>query len=774
MIPSEEPTRNPTRTPTDNPTYRPTKNPTSSQTSNPTFTPTDEPSYRPTMFPTESPTDEPTSHPTRFPTKSPTELPTSPPTRRPTLIPSDKPTNNPTLTPTDEPTYRLTEYPSETPTVLPTDQPTLRPKPIPTAKPTSSPTPAPMDDPTYTPTKFPTESPTVMPTSQTRSNCVVRKEWKPARAEELCPGEAHHAYGVRLCYKYNNPDYQRRLEFALANKLWASCNHMCLYDYDSYNTDNPHAFRWTGKCYKVVTGKFCIERETNEMEQSHAYAGTLCETTEPCVEIVEWTQKVAETICPDGYSKGDKGWGTARVCPDLVRSEDGFYVRADVLYGASFNRSLANHMFISCGAKCLYDIENEGVVYQWKKDCWKMQTKWACITTHTTEYKWALNYLSERMCAVTKPVISQCFERENNWNEEIANKICSTDDFGITNKGVNAKVCRGFPDYQHRLEYSLANRAYLSCNAWCVYDVSKNGYNAFMWKKRRRCWRPVSNGYCIRKRSNDRQKIIHWIKHKLCAITKPKQTQGPTCIEEQEWSEELMDGYCSVSATGFTYKHYHSIGRAAVPCSGFEKFSGDLLKSLAMKMYDKCSSWCVYDYFSGAQLAWKWSPSTLCWKLVSWGSCHWDFFNRKKQKKWNDAKLAIDSLCKDIPTSSPTKCMPYNTWTEERAKEICPMDDIIADKRFGVKVCDGGKSAKKQANLEKSLANNFFVKCTSWCVYDYDTVMKNIQNDIIKSAGFIWNRRKKCWRWVTRRTCFTLFNSEFVEVTKRAEAQCIV
>merc|ERR1712060_486776 len=91
----------------------------------------------------------------------------------------------------------------------------------------------------------------------------------------------------------------------------------------------PHAFKWTGKCYNVATGFFCID-ERDEMEQSHTHAATLCETPDECVERIEWTQEVAESICPDGYKKGDKGWGTAKVCPELIRQPDGFYERADV------------------------------------------------------------------------------------------------------------------------------------------------------------------------------------------------------------------------------------------------------------------------------------------------------------------------------------------------------------------------------------------------------------------------------------------------------------
>merc|ERR1711920_381998 len=155
-----------------------------------------------------------------------------------------------------------------------------------------------------------------------------------------------------------------------------------------------------------------------------------------------------------------------------------------------------------------------------------------------------------------------------------------------------------------------------------------------------------------------------------------------------------------------TYKHYSNISRAAVPCSGFEDRAGDLLKSLAMRMYADCSSWCVYDYSSNALLAWKWSNKDLCWNLLTWGSCHWDYSNGMNSTEWNEAKLAITFMCTQSPTQSPTDCVPLYTWDADRAEEICPsLEDIEPDKSFGVLVCDDdtsletsqlGKIASKQ------------------------------------------------------------------------------
>merc|ERR1711920_874902 len=767
--PTSTPTSEPTNYPTKLPTYMPTLLPSAFPTNNPTTNPTNSPSFYPTKYPTSYPTYSPSSDPTPTPTSEPTNHPTKLPTYMPTLLPSAFPTNNPTTDPTNSPSFYPSKYPTSHPTSLPSSDPTSAPT---TKPPTNIPTPTPYASPTKNPTIDPTNSPTLYPT--TTSDCVIIEEWTQARANELCPKIVHHAYGVGLCKKYDHPDYQRRLEFALANQLYSSCDHKCLYDYDTYNTSMPHAFKWTGKCYNVATGFFCID-ERDEMEQSHTHAATLCETPDECVERIEWTEEVAESNCPDGYSNGDKGWGTAKVCPDLVRQRNGFYERADVLYGASFNRSLANRMFLSCSAKCLYDIENEGVVYQWKKDCWVMQTDWACIRTHVSEYEWAMMYLRESICAIPTPapVIVPCVEREQDWTVEIADQICPADAMGVTKKGVDAIVCTGYDDFQYRLDHSLANRAFLTCDSWCVYDIYKKGYEAFIWNKAGTCYKPVTKGLCIWTKSHHRELMTDYIENILCESTTPEPTEAPTCIAQREWSEDLMDNYCSVEDTRLTYKHYSNISRAAVPCSGFEERAGDLLKSLAMRMYADCTSWCVYDYSSNALLAWKWSNKNLCWNLLTWGSCHWDNSNRMNSTEWNEAKLAMTLMCTYAPTQSPTDCVPLYTWDADRAEQICPsLEDIEADKSFGVVVCDDINSVTKQARLEKSLASNFFDKCSAWCVYDYDTIMNNIKNDSDEYGGFIW--KNTCWKWVTGYACFDTSFPEFTRVSERALNQCEV
>merc|ERR1719419_205417 len=232
-----------------------------------------------------------------MPSTSPTMMPT-------TLKPSSSPSLMPSLSPTRMPT-----------TLLPTSSPSslfsFSPSSVPSSMPSALPTPSPSSVPSVPPTRSPTE------------DCTTTDNWSPARSDELCT-TAHHAYGVKLCTKYNNPDYQRRLEFALANELYSSCSSTCVYDFDTYNTTKPHAFKWVGSCYNVQIGKWsCIDSETSSLEAAQQKAATLCEPTEACMDRIEWTPQVAESNCPpsEGYGGRDKGYGSAKVCNKLVRMD---------------------------------------------------------------------------------------------------------------------------------------------------------------------------------------------------------------------------------------------------------------------------------------------------------------------------------------------------------------------------------------------------------------------------------------------------------------------
>jgi len=243
-----------------------------------------------------------------------------------------------------------------------------------------------------------------------------------------------------------------------------------------------------------------------------------------------------------------------------------------------------------------------------------------------------------------------------------------------------------------------------------------------------------------------------------------------------------MDEYCSVEETALTYKHYNgvldasgtTVDRAAISCTELNgDDSGvqdtlDLQKSLANQLYEDCSSWCVFDWYTGAVEAWMWSNSKKCWNRKTSGSCFKDYSTGEYLESWYDMQEKVATTCTFSPTLSPTSCYPEYEWSQERADEVCSADSYgTTDRSYtGAVVCTDSKSVEKQPQLAKTLANEFYTKCDSHCLYDWETLI----NDIDDLGGYIW--KSTCWKWVTGYGCFLASADEHLEVKNKAMETC--
>jgi len=107
-----------------------------------------------------------------------------------------------------------------------------------------------------------------------------------------------------------------------------------------------------------------------------------------------------------------------------------------------------------------------------------------------------------------------------------------------------------------------------------------------------------------------------------------------------------------------------------------------------------------------------------------------------------------------IPTSPPTECNEKRVWTKRIARKNCKKSSM----RFGVKTC----KSSYQKKLEVSLANKLYERCGSKCVYDYDTTIGN------GKGAFMYQRRRKCYNYVTKGACLKMKN----EIIERAKKLC--
>jgi len=190
----------------------------------------------------------------------------------------------------------------------------------------------------------------------------------------------------------------------------------------------------------------------------------------------------------------------------------------------------------------------------------------------------------------------------------------------VTKKGVDAVVCPEYEQYyQRRLNYSLANRAFLRCSSWCVYDAHSEGYgdasernDAFMWRNPRDCWEPVRGGLCIWGNTKDRDSMADYIENTLCKA----------CIPSYSWDADRAIELCrQIRPADKSY----GVEVCDDPNSLAKQNSLD--KSLANRFFTNCGSHCVYDYdtimsngctYGG--FVWK----QTCWRWVT----GWDCFGK--------------------------------------------------------------------------------------------------------------------------------------------------
>merc|ERR1719419_2086194 len=241
----------------------------------------------------------------------------------------------------------------------------------------------------------------------------------------------------------------------------------------------------------------------------------------------------------------------------------------------------------------------------------------------------------------TRVPTADCVEIEHNWTEEIAEQHCSANEMGKTNKGVDAVVCAGYAQHwQRRLIYSLANRAFLTCSAWCVYDIHTEGYgdateryDAFIWRISNNCWEPTRQGLCIFGNTRERELVTEYIENTLCE----------SCIPSYTWDEDRAEEICPNTVTA---KKSYGVEVCDTQSSMKQE---SLEKSLANRFFTHCGAFCVYDYdtimnntryHSTMNGGFMWKKT--CWKWVT----GWDCFDEGKHlSEFEEVSSRSVNLC---------------------------------------------------------------------------------------------------------------------------------
>lgn len=216
------------------------------------------------------------------------------------------------------------------------------------------------------------------------------------------------------------------------------------------------------------------------------------------------------------------------------------------------------------------------------------------------------------------------------WDETTVSEALEqcVDGTGITVKDLSAFMCTGKEEYQDSLNLSLANRLWPECTSRCVNNINDKD-QVFRWNKNNECWRIMWWGVCIE--SEDFAIMGDYIENKLC----------PDCEPYNEWSVTRADEICTADDESKRY------GVALCPNSEGEQEK--LEASLANRLFQDCSSVCVYDYdtlknniLTGSTDygGYFWKPAVSCWKWKTGGKCFGKFLD-----EFDEATILAENIC---------------------------------------------------------------------------------------------------------------------------------
>jgi len=346
---------------------------------------------------------------------------------------------------------------------------------------------------------------------------------------------------------------------------------------------------------------------------------TIYAASECIPRVLKWDEDAEQAAllnCIEGTGKQDKSL-TATMCSKQEK------------YQPSLDLSLANRLFRTCDSRCVYNIDLDDAdnikAFLWndKYHCWRPKSDGLCITRFEDDYEHMKMYVEDILCPV-EPTLepssspteqpTACIEVIQAWDQDTASEALEdcVDGTGKSDKSHTARMCAKQTKYQETLDLSLANRLWAACDSRCVYSMNATEIPAFLWNDRFQCWRPKSDGLCLR--SDDYSLVTEYMSQ-LCP---------GGCVPYKEWSADREDELCPGD------EENDKISHDAVLCDNSEGSQEGLEMSLANQLFRDCSSICVYDYrtlqrnilnesndFGG----YNWRASKSCWKWVTGGRC---------------------------------------------------------------------------------------------------------------------------------------------------------
>lgn len=208
-----------------------------------------------------------------------------------------------------------------------------------------------------------------------------------------------------------------------------------------------------------------------------------------------------------------------------------------------------------------------------------------------------------------------------------------------------AKLCMDADeDLYQRFVLSVANRMYIGCSSWCVYDITDDAFTAFMWIYEDQCWLHTHEWLCF-EAEDERQEVRKRMRKVCPGEFKPSCENDASDLLEHDLTDNNCialhridavnepDHYnrrlrcrCSLNGENTVIRR----ARTAVHCTE-DRWSENSIRiemSLLNGMYQTCENWCLFDL---------WEPNTRYWAWDPWNEC------------WNDDPME-SSVCDEVVT----------------------------------------------------------------------------------------------------------------------------
>jgi len=602
--------------------------------------------------------------------------------------------------------------------------------------------------------------------------------------------------------------YGDRLHKAMANHVYRSCNSRCVYDIES---GGSIAFQWHSyfKCWKKQTWWNCFTVYVSEWNEAKAFiAGEhydgrniayppLCRELEHtpaptalgCVARVmeqDWTTAMADAVCPPSRSGSTIKGTEATLCPDH-RDWDIMTWR--------LRTSLSNRMFKTCLDWCVYDLTtyaSSAFIWNDHLRCYNHVTWYTCINELYLDRNFLREWSEEALCdsSTPEPTYQPTCRPEWYYSEDRLHQLCAPTGTGITYKHVDtlvnegqedeelhdAVVCPRAPCQPDFPELIVSHPECDDCSGTRVTGATADCsaiFSAIQAECSSGCGglaasaRWTSAVGLLRDRDGNKFLDGDVSFSRVCAISLGicnECTNDPgtlpdhaTCADatagglEAACNTTAIASACPLTCGTCDTETVPSGQEDRHPATSDEYAADmeDLMKSLANRMYQDCTSWCVYSWnrIHLETYGWKWSQEEKCWNPGTFNDCFWNYGTENWQEVYLDYKSAREVTCTRAPTTSPTGCYPTDyEWNQARSEELCEFQDMGAtDKTLSATLC--ANSVQYQALFEQNIALAMFPKCNSLCIYDYNRMIIGLANDPIYAPNgqFRWHGTDECW-----------------------------